>query len=290
MIMRRQTQPHRAVARVRELPLREIGLFALVTGVMLAGACAPYPQRVEQPVVLPNNAQVEQVDPNAVASGVQMNYARTRAAADSVFAVAARSCAPAVCEAMARGEISIGMNPEQVMAAARTAPEAWVVRRFDGFGTMVPASPSAAPYDRNGHVMVVQLDRGMASVISRRGPQGIMVVSNPQDQTAAMQARRQAEALVREGDDLVAANDLAGALNRYDRASVLDPQAPEIEYKAARLLDLQLRPQEALMRYQRFLLSLDIERIQAQGDAAAKMAEAIALAQQRIVVLERQVR
>jgi hypothetical protein len=45
-----------------------------------------------------------------------------------------------------------------------------------------------------------------------------------------------------------------------------------------------------LMRYQRFLLSLDIERINAQGNANAKMAEAIAMAQQRIVILEKQVR
>jgi hypothetical protein len=33
-----------------------------------------------------------------------------------------------------------------------------------------------------------------------------------------------------------------------------------------------------------------VERIRAQGDANARMAEAIALAQQRIVVLEKQVR
>ena len=57
----------------------------------------------------------------------------------------------------------------------------------------------------------------------------------------------------------------------------IDPEAGEVQYKAARLLDLQLRPQEALMRYQRFLLSMDIERIRAQGDANAKMAEAIAI-------------
>src|SRR5690606_5947634 len=108
-----------------------------------------------------------------------------------------------------------------------------------------------------------------------------------QDETAQARARAQAEALVREGDDLVAANDMAGALNRYDRASVLDPDQPEIEYKAARLLDLQLRPQEALMRYQRFLLSMEIERIRAQGEANARLAEAIALAQQRVIVLQR---
>jgi tetratricopeptide (TPR) repeat protein len=286
--MRRHTE----VKAARALPLAEATLFALLTGAMLLGACAPYPQRIEQPVTLPNNAEVAPVDPAAIAAGATMDYARLRASADSVYAIAVRGCAPAMCEAVARGEIAIGMTPEQVMAAARSAPQAWVIRRFDGFGTMVPASPSASPYDRAGQVMIVQLESGTAAVVSRRGPQGIMVVSHPQDQTvqARARARAQAEALVREGDDLVAANDLAGALNRYDRASVLDPDQPEIEYKAARLLDLQLRPQEALMRYQRFLLSMDLERIRAQGEASAKMAEAIALAQQRIVVLERQVR
>jgi tetratricopeptide (TPR) repeat protein len=137
---------------------------------------------------------------------------------------------------------------------------------------------------------MVQVAGGRAAVVSRRGPQGIMVASRTQDQGEAAQARMAAAALIREGDDLVAANDLDGALNRYDRASVLDPEAADPQFKAARLLDLQLRPQEALMRYQRFLLSLEIERIRAQGDASAKMAEAIALAQQRIVVLEKQVR
>ena len=101
-------------------------------------------------------------------------------------------------------------------------------------------------------------------------------------------ARRNAALLIKEGDDLVLANDLDGALNRYDRASVLDPQAVEVQYKAARLLDLQMRPKEALMRYKRFLHGLELEKISAQGDSNAKLAEAIALAQQRIVVLEKQ--
>lgn len=266
-------------------------LFTLLFGVMLlASACAPYPQRVDQPVVIPNNAQVPQMDPTAAGNAAQMDYARIRFSADSVYALAIRGCAPGVCDAIGRGEIVLGMNPDQVMAASRTGPQAWVLRRFDGFGTMVPASPNASPYDRVGQVMVVQLDRGTAAVVSRRGPQGIMVASNPQDQTTQARARQQAEALVREGDDLVAANDLAGALNRYDRASVLDPDQPEIEYKAARLLDLQLRPQEALMRYQRFLLSMELERIRAQGEANARLAEAIALAQQRVIVLQGQAR
>ncbi|MBX3133315.1 MAG: hypothetical protein KF689_08025 [Gemmatimonadaceae bacterium] len=287
--MRRNTV--KVAARERELPVAQMVLFTLLFGVMLlASACAPYPQRVDQPVVIPNNAQVPQMDPTAAGNAAQMDYARIRFSADSVYALAIRGCAPGVCDAIGRGEIVLGMNPDQVMAASRTGPQAWVLRRFDGFGTMVPASPNASPYDRVGQVMVVQLDRGTAAVVSRRGPQGIMVASNPQDQTTQARARQQAEALVREGDDLVAANDLAGALNRYDRASVLDPDQPEIEYKAARLLDLQLRPQEALMRYQRFLLSMELERIRAQGEANARLAEAIALAQQRVIVLQGQAR
>lgn len=253
-----------------------------------AAACAPYPQRVDQPVTIPNNATVPQVDASGAAAGQQAEYARLRFSADSVYAIAIRGCQPGICEAIGRGEIVLGMTPEQVMAASRTGPQAWVLRRFDGFGTMVPAYSNASPYDRVGQVMVVQFEGGRSAVVSRRGPQGIMVASNPQDETAQARARAQAEALVREGDDLVAANDLAGALNRYDRASVLDPDQPEIEYKAARLLDLQLRPQEALMRYQRFLLSMEIERIRAQGEANARLAEAIALAQQRVVVLQRE--
>lgn len=257
--------------------------------VVAAAACAPYPQRVDQPVTIPNNANVPQVDASAAAASQQAEYAALRFSADSVYALAIRNCQPGICDAIGRGEIVIGMTPDQVMAAAKTGPQAWVVRRFDGFGTMVPASQSATPYDRVGQVMVVQLDAGRSAVVSRRGPQGIMVASRPQDETTQARARAQAEALVREGDDLVAANDMAGALNRYDRASVLDPDQPEIEYKAARLLDLQLRPVEALMRYQRFLLSMDIERIRAQGEANARLAEAIALAQQRVIVLRGEV-
>jgi len=264
--------------------MRSLGL------VLLLAACAPYPQRVRQPVVIPNNSTVEATSGADAAFSSQMEMQRLRASADSVFTLSVSNCAPAHCEAIARGEVSIGMSPDQVMASTRSAPQAWIIRRAGDFATMVPAFPSTKPYDRMGEVMMIQMERGGTSVISRRGPQGIMVVSRPQDGTNQALARQQAELLVREGDDLVAANDLAGALNRYDRASVLDPQQPEIEYKAARLLDLQLRPQEALMRYQRFLLSMDLERIRAQGDASAKMAEAIALAQQRIVVLEKQVR
>ena len=43
-------------------------------------------------------------------------------------------------------------------------------------------------------------------------------------------------------------------------------------------------------RQQLFLHRLNLETIEAEGAAAAQLAEAIALAQQRIVILERQTR
>jgi hypothetical protein len=43
--------------------------------------------------------------------------------------VAAATCEGAVCSAVRRGEVALGMTEAQVMAATRTAPAAWTVRR-----------------------------------------------------------------------------------------------------------------------------------------------------------------
>jgi alkylation response protein AidB-like acyl-CoA dehydrogenase len=55
-------------------------------------------------------------------------------------------------------------------------------------------------------------------------------------------------------------------------------------------LDKLLRPIEASLRYRLFLHQLELEKIAAVGSANAKLAEAIAYAQQRIVVLDRRAR
>lgn len=253
-------------------------------------ACAPYPQRINEAPVLVNGDRIPAADASTAASGITAERNALTSSVDSVTAIATTGCAPALCAAVARGEIMLGMNEAQIYAATRSTPGAWVVRRSGTDAVMVPATRTSVPSDRDGQLVMVQLANDRSVVISRRGSQGIMVAYSPADTAKSAQARAASEALIREGDALVAGNDLDGALNRYDRASVLDPDAADPQYKAARVLDLQLRPQEALMRYQRFLLSLEIERIKAQGDASARMAEAIAMAQQRIVILEKQVR
>jgi tetratricopeptide (TPR) repeat protein len=118
----------------------------------------------------------------------------------------------------------------------------------------------------------------------------VRTVASAADATPDGRARARAAALVRDGDAFAAAGDLARALDRYDRASVLRSDDPALDYRIATVLDKQLRPVEALVRYQLFLQRLEIERIGAVGDANAKLADAIARARERVIVLERQAR
>lgn len=157
-------------------------------------------------------------------------------------------------------------------------------------GPAIAAALSAcAPYPQRIHETPVLETGAKLPAPPATGPGAVAAASVAASESPDAQNRRLADQLVKEGTDLLAANDLDGALNRFDRASVVRPDDKDLQYRVARLLDLQLRPKEALMRYQRFLNGLEIDKIRAQGEASAKMAEAIALAQQRIVVLEKQV-
>lgn len=96
-----------------------------------------------------------------------------------------------------------------------------------------------------------------------------------------------AEELLREGDEYTAAGRLDLALERYDQADILRPGHAQTNLRLAQVLDKQLRPIEALLRYRTFVHQMELERIRAEGEVAASIAEAIARAHERIVVLER---
>jgi hypothetical protein len=209
------------------------------------------------------------------------------ARADSITAVALAGCAPAVCDAVARGEVLLGMTENQVLAATRTTDDAWNVRRSAGTTVLVPRRTDNAPRDIVAGVAMVQIRNGRVTSFTYREPHGLRVVDSPADATADARTIVAAEALIREADGFVAAGDLDAALDRYDRASILTPRDAILEYRIATILDQQLRPVEALMRYQRFLHQLEIEKIQAVGDANARLSEAIVHARERIIVLER---
>ena len=260
----------------------------LGAGVLLAACNGP--RRVREQPILMNGDRTqsqERIIAAAAADGYSDNSMLTQAR-DSVYAKAVATCRGSICSSVVKGEISLGMTPAQAMAATRTAPAAWTIRESGAAAVMVPRVLGNSPRDATGEVVMVQFDDDRVNAVSYRETLGIRVVSSPADTTTEGRATALAEALIREGDQFNAAGDRERALDRYDRALVLRRTDAMLEYKVATLLDLQMRPVEAQIRYQRFLHSLEIEKIRAQGDANAQMADAIARAQQRLIVLERQ--
>ena len=260
-----------------KLPILALAAFA--------AACAP--KRVNQEPILENDQRVPEVSVQGAAVAAANQQAVQQMTRDSIAAAAMASCAGDICTAVTRGEVTLGMNETQVLAATRTTYDAWTVRRADGSAVLVPRSGMYAPKDAAGEVAMVQIADGRVRSYSYRDPQGVRVVSTPADATADGRAVAMADMLVREGDDYVARGEFEMALNRYDRAHVLKPGDPSITYRVAATLDKQLRPREAEIQYRLFLHQLELEKIGAYGDAYAKMADAIAHAKERIVVLER---
>ncbi|HUH11987.1 MAG TPA: hypothetical protein VMK65_02715 [Longimicrobiales bacterium] len=265
--------------------MRRLLLLSVAASV---AACAP--KRVHEDPILENGERVRDVDAAALPAVQQAEAARAAQAErrDAALADGIADCAPAVCEAIARGEVALGMTRAQVLAATRTGDEAWTWRQSGQAGVLVPRMLTSAPRDAVSEVAMVQLRDGRVSAYSYRESQGLRLVASPADATTAGRAEALADMLVRQGDELAAAGSIDEALDRYDRASILDPSNAELEYRIATVLDKALRPVEALVRYQLFLHRMELEKIEARGDAYAKLADAIARAQQRIIVLERQ--
>lgn len=257
----------------------------------LAAACAN-PKRVheDQITLMRNGDKVEAPLHTMDAATTQTLEARTQGSErrDSIAAIALADCAPDVCAALGRGEIALGMTEAQVLAATRTTDLAWTARRNGGVSVLAPRDADAGPRDAVGPVMLVQLAGNRVASLTYREPQGLRTVSSASDASDANRVR--AAALTREGDALAAAGDFTSALDRYDRASVVSRADAELQYKMATSLDKLLRPIEAELRYRLFLNQLEIQKIDAIGNANAKLAAAIVNARERLVVLERQSR
>jgi len=134
---------------------------------------------------------------------------------------------------------------------------------------------------------MVTLEDGMVRSYAYREPQGLRLVASRADASSEGVARARAAALLREGDEMALAGRFDEALDRYDRADLVDPENPETTLKIARALDKALRPYEAQIRYQLFLHQMELERIRAHGEAYAHLSGAMIEARQRIIVLER---
>ena len=255
----------------------------------LAAAACANPKRIDEgPITVMRNG--DRVDPPTHAIDAATTQALDagitgRERRDSIAAVAFANCAPSVCAALGRGEVALGMTEAQVLAATRSTELSWTTRRSGGVAVLIPRDADAAPRDAVAPLAIVQLAGGTVASLTYREPQGLRTVSTAADADNANLAR--AAALTREGDAMAAAGDFTAALERYDRASVVNRADAELQYKMATALDKLLRPREAELRYRLFLHQLELETIAAHGEANAKLAGAMMAARERLVVLEK---
>lgn len=255
----------------------------------LAAACANNKRIDEGPITMMANGDRVEAPMRAIdAATTQSLEARIAGheRRDSLTAAAYASCMGNVCASLGRGELTLGMTEAQVYTATRSTDIAWSARRSGSVAIMTPRDADAAPADAVAPVALVQFANGSVASITYREPQGLRTVNAQVDANDANRAR--IAALVKEGDALAAAGDFTSALNRYDRASIVGRADAELQYKMAASLDKLLRPIEAELRYKLFLNQLEIQKIDAVGNANAKLAAAMVAARERIVILEKQ--
>jgi tetratricopeptide (TPR) repeat protein len=259
----------------------------VVLALVATTATACQSRQIQQRPIIGQNERVPEVQGDQIAGDAAYRQAVLQEERDAIAAEALATCAGEICAAIARGEVALGMNETQVLAATRTTYDAWTVRRTDGGAIMVPRSARHAPSDAVARVAMVHVGDGRVRSYSYNEAQGIRLVSAPEDATTAGRARALADMMIREGDDLAARGQFELALNRYDRAHVLSPENPEVTYRVATTLDKMLRPMEAEIQYRLFLHQLEMDRIRATGEIYARMAEAMIYARERLVVLDR---
>lgn len=259
-----------------------------LAALVLLTACAPRmePIRPIQPNGATRPARTDLVIEDAREDG---EAARARLAEERARneEAALAACSGSTCEALAQGRLAIGMTREQVLTATRSGEEAWELRGAGAVATLAPRDEVRAPGDAVAPIAYVTLENGRVRSWVYREPEGMRLVASPADATDEARNRVRAAALLREGDDFAARGDFVAALDRYDRADVVQPGNPEATLRIARALDKQLRPYEAAIRYRLFLHQLELERIRAYGDAYAHLYSAIAEARDRIIVLDR---
>ncbi|HET7275452.1 MAG TPA: hypothetical protein VFI91_09845 [Longimicrobiaceae bacterium] len=254
----------------------------------LVAACGP---RIRPLVPVMDNGEVlDTSGEETVARAAEVSAAErasTAAALGEIEAEALASCTPETCAAIARGEVALGMTPAEVLAATRTTWSAWETRGASDVTVMTGRLGAQPPSDAVGPLAFVSLQDGAVRSYTYSEPQGFRTVNSLADATTAGRADAQAEALLREGDQYTVAGRLDLALARYDQADILRPGDPQTTLRIARTLDKQLRPIEAVLRYRMFIHQMELEKIRARGEVAANVAEAIARAHERIVVIEK---
>ena len=117
----------------------------LVGSAVLLGACAT--KRIHEEPIMENGDRVSAPTASVAVAREQAQEINAQAVSrrDSLAATALVDCAPAICEAVARGEVAMGMSETQVLAATRTTEGAWNVRHAGEAAVMVPVSFEQSP-------------------------------------------------------------------------------------------------------------------------------------------------
>src|SRR5687768_3385686 len=120
---------------------------SMVFGLVVLAGCAT--KRIqERPIMTMGDVIGDSENRVAVAAVESEGVRRAQAARrDSITNTALTGCAAAICSAVARGELALGMNEAQVMAATRTTEMAWTDRRTGASTVLVPRSTDESPRD-----------------------------------------------------------------------------------------------------------------------------------------------
>lgn len=256
-----------------------------------AAGCQRKPVGLEDMKPIPGPRGGSSTSQQDAIAAAQRQSDSTRAAiaqqANAANAEATATCTPAICAAIGRHEMALGMSQSQVLAATQTVPSAWDIRGNATNGTMISSTTGRTMIkDAVGEVTMVTIRDGKTVGYVYREPAGLRSVTAPEDATTEGRRKALALSLLNQGDELMSTGRTDDALNRYDQADVINPNDPATTLRIARIIDKQNRPVEALMRYQKFLHEMELDRINATGKANAELAGAITMAQHRIVTLQ----
>lgn len=261
--------------------------FRLVgTAVLLTVAACSSKQVHEEPLIEAGD-RVEVPDGDSRPDSSEVDREELANRREAIRAAALAECEDDACNAIVSGRIQPDLTETGVLAATGTTEEAWRFRRSGSSVVMTPASLEHPPADAVSELLMVQLADGRVRRHAYREAEGVRVVDEASEATPEGRAKALADMLLEQGDELAAAGHFDEALDRYDRADVLARDRPIISYRIARVLEKQLRPVQALIQYRLFLHRLEMEKLRARGEIAKNIAEAIARAKERIIVLEK---
>ena len=259
---------------------------ALLAGALTAAACSNQPRIGDVTTIQPNlsvTASRQEADADAAGRRADSIAKAMNSQGSDYARQALTTCAPDICSAINRSELAIGMTRAGALTVTQSTPEGWIERGGADFGTMTPKDRSIK--DRVAEVALLSFRDGRLVSYTYRETTGLRSIEAPADATMDGRRHAQATSLLEQGDQMLAAGYADNALAKYDQADVMEPNTPATTLRIAKLLDQQMRPLEALMRYQKFLHEMDIERIKANGSANAELAAAVVAAQARVVHL-----